>query len=305
MPRILVSGLINIETTLRADSFPIQYSPVRYPFHGVNSSVSGVGYNLAEALTHLGHHVDFLSIIGQDFAAGQVRAALAANPISDDGILSQIPHTPQSIIIYDPDGRRQIHVDLKDIQEQTYPAARFEQAMQRSDLLALCNINFSRPMLHTARKAEKLIASDVHTIGDLHDDYNTDFMAAANILFVSDENLPMPPENWAKALLQTYANEIVVIGLGAEGALLAVRKDNFIGRFPAVQVRPIVNTIGAGDALFSAFIHSYLHNANPYEAIQKAILFAGYKIGAISAAEGFLGANELEELYVERQSVIG
>ncbi|MBC8330613.1 MAG: carbohydrate kinase family protein [Anaerolineae bacterium] len=296
MPRILVSGLINIETTLRVDDFPIHYSPVRYPFHGVNSSVSGVGYNLAKALTCLGNRVNFLSIIGQDFAAGQVRATLAADQIGDDYILSQITHTPQSVIIYDPDGRRQINVDLKDIQEQTYPAARFEQAMQRSDLLALCNINFSRPMLHAARKAGKLIASDVHTIGDLHDDYNADFMAAANILFMSNESLPMPPEDWAKALLKTYHNEIIVIGLGEKGALLAVRKDNFIGRFPAVQVRPIVNTIGAGDALFSAFIHSYLHSANPYAAIRKAILFAGYKIGAISAAEGFLGSKEFDEL---------
>jgi ribokinase len=42
---ILVSGLINIETTLKVDSFPIEYSPVRYPFFGVNSAVSGVGYN--------------------------------------------------------------------------------------------------------------------------------------------------------------------------------------------------------------------------------------------------------------------
>jgi len=47
MPNILVSGLINIETTLRVDGFPIAYNPVNYPFFGVNSSVSGVGYNIA------------------------------------------------------------------------------------------------------------------------------------------------------------------------------------------------------------------------------------------------------------------
>ena len=47
MSRILVSGLINIETTLKVDGFPIPYFPVRFPFHGVNSTVSGVGYNIA------------------------------------------------------------------------------------------------------------------------------------------------------------------------------------------------------------------------------------------------------------------
>ena len=259
MSRILVSGLINIETTLKADGFPIEYFPVRYLFNGVHSSVSGVGYNLSKALTTLGHEVDFLSLIGRDLTGGQVRATLAADGISDANVISQIAHTPQSVIIYDESGRRQINVDLKDIQEQVYPKERFEAAMQKADLLALCNVNFSRPMLKLARKAGKLVATDVHTISDLHDDYNSDFMAAANILFMNNEHLPMSPEEWAKTLFKTYQNDIVVIGLGAEGVLLAVRKDDFIGRFPAVQVRLIVNTIGAGDALFSAFLHGYLH----------------------------------------------
>jgi len=300
MSRILVSGLVNIETTLKADGFPIHYTPVRYPFYGVNSSVSGVGYNLSKALTILGHQVDFLSLIGRDLAGGQVRAALNADGISDANIVSQIENTPQSVIIYDESGRRQINVDLKNIQEQVYPQERFERAMQRSDLLALCNINFSRPMLKVAKEAGKLIATDVHTIGDLHDEYNSDFMAAANILFMSDENLPGSPEEWAQALFKTYQNDIVVIGLGAKGALLAVRKDDFMGRFPAVQVRPIVNTIGAGDALFSSFLHGYLQTGDPYASIQRAILFAGYKIGSVSAAGGFLSADQLDELVKSR-----
>ncbi len=255
-----------------------------------------MGYNLSKALTILGHQVDFLSLIGKGLAAGQVRAVLKADDISDTNIISQIEETPQSVIIYDENRRRQINVDLKNIQEQIYPAERFEQAMQQADLLALCNINFSRPMLKVARDAGKLIATDVHTISDLHDDYNRDFMAAANILFMSDEYLPMSPEEWAKALLKTYQNDIAVIGLGAEGALLAVRKDDFIGRFPAVQVRRVVNTIGAGDALFSSFLHSYLWTRDPYLSIQQAIVFAGYKIGGISAADGFLNADELDKL---------
>lgn len=299
MSRILISGLINIETTLKVDGFPIEYFPVRYPFNGIHSSVSGVGYNLSKALTTLGHDVDFLSLIGQDLAGGQVRAALAAEGISDANVLAQIAQTPQSVIIYDESGRRQINVDLKDIQEQVYPRERFDAAMQKADLLALCNVNFSRPMLQKARTLGKLVASDVHTIGNLQDAYNSDFMAAANILFMSDEALPMPPEAWAKTLFRTYPNDIVVIGLGAKGALLAVRKDDFIGRFPAVQVRPIVNTIGAGDALFSSFLDGYLRTGNPYTSIQRAILFAGYKIGGISAADGFLNAGELDKLVLQ------
>lgn len=54
MNPILISGLINLETSLRVDGFPLPYFPVRYPFFGVNSTVSGVGFNVAKALTTLG-----------------------------------------------------------------------------------------------------------------------------------------------------------------------------------------------------------------------------------------------------------
>ncbi len=53
MSPILVSGLINIETTVRVDRFPIPYFPVRYPFFGVRSTVSGVGLNVSKALKNL------------------------------------------------------------------------------------------------------------------------------------------------------------------------------------------------------------------------------------------------------------
>ena len=295
MSRILVSGLINIETTLKVDGFPLPYYPVCYPFHGVNSTVSGVGYNLAKALTILGDEVSFLSIIGEDMAAQQVCLALEADQISAENVRSLMPHTAQSVIIYDRDGRRQIHTDLKDIQESVYPVEVFECEMARCDLLALCNINFSRPFLKMARQAGKTIATDVHTIGELYDEYNRDFMRSANILFMSDEALPTSPEDWARQVVHAYGTEVLVIGLGAQGALLSVRADNFMERIPAVQVRPVVNTIGAGDALFSAFVHMYLQSSDPYDAIQKAVVFASYKIGEKGAAEGFLTYTELED----------
>ncbi|MGD8595443.1 MAG: carbohydrate kinase family protein [Anaerolineae bacterium] len=297
MSSILVSGLINIEVTLRVDCFPIEYSPVRYPFHGVGSSVSGVGYNISKALTTLGDKVRFVSITGQDGAASLVQANLDREGIPGKYVIRGMEHTPHSVILYDEQGRRQINVDLKDVQEQGYPEALFDQALETCELAVLCNVNYSRPLLHRAKRAGKPIATDVHTLANLHDAYNRDFMAAADILFMSDELLPVPPAVWARKVLDAYGPEIVVIGLGAEGALLAVRRDGFVARIPAVSPRPIVNTIGAGDALFSAFVHYYCRDRDPYQAIQKAVVFAGYKIGTKGAAEGFVSEAELERLY--------
>src|SRR5512135_1175884 len=118
MASILVSGLINLETTLRVDRFPIEYAPVRYPFFGVNHSVSGVGYNVARALTTLGDGVRFLSLVGQDPAGNLAMHALDSAGIPAHDVLQKLERTAQSVILYDPAGRRQIHVDLKDIQDQ-------------------------------------------------------------------------------------------------------------------------------------------------------------------------------------------
>jgi len=296
MPDILVSGLINIETALRIGEFPLEYNPVNYPFYGIQSSVAGVGYNIARALTALGDRPVLLSLIGRDdFAAGLVHETLQKNGIHPHGVLGLADQTAQSVILYDSQGKRQIHVDLKNIQELTFPADKYDKALEGCDIAALCNINFSRGMLAPARNSGKLVATDIHAIDTLDDPYNQDFMEFADVLFMSHENLPLPPEEWARAVFGRYKNRIIVIGLGAEGCLLAVREDGFLERIPAVTTRPVVNSIGAGDALFSAFLHHFAVSRDPYLAIRSAVVFASYKIGAVSAADGFLNEADLTQ----------
>ncbi|WP_420641243.1 carbohydrate kinase family protein [Candidatus Leptofilum sp.] len=296
MSKILVCGHTNIETTLAIEAFPIEYSPMRYPFFGIQTAVAGVGYNITKALTTLGSQVNFLTMVGDDFLGQQVRQQAEADTISSKYIVTRMPQTAQAVILYDKQGKRQGHTDLKDVQERPFPPELFQQALQGSDLAILCNVNYTRPFLAQAQQAGIPIATDVHTIADLDDDYNRDYMAAATILFMSDERLPLPPEQWAKKVQNKFGAEIVVIGLGTKGALLAVKADNFCERLPAVQTRPIVNTIGAGDSLFSSFNHFYRKSKNPYAALQKATLFASYKIGTEGAAAGFLTESELKQL---------
>jgi acarbose 7IV-phosphotransferase len=293
---ILVSGLINIETTLLVEGFPIPYNPVRYPFFGVNSTVSGVGFNIALALQALGDRPRLLSLVGRDLAGELVMQALKAASLPSEGVLQELEQTAQSVILYDRTGDRSINTDLKDIQDKDYPAELFLAALSRCSLVVLCNINFSRPYLKKARQAGKLVATDVHAIASLEDEYNRDFMENADILFMSDERLPCSPEQWVHLVLERFPAEIVVVGMGAQGALLAVRSQSYQGRFPAVYTRPVISTVGAGDALFSAFVHFYHESGDPYWSLKLATTFASFKIGETRAAEGFLPAQRLFEL---------
>lgn len=295
MARILISGLINIETTLRIEEFPLGYSPVNYPFGGIASRISGVGLNVTRALQVLGHDVVLASMVGRDPAGRWVRDQLARWGLSDEHVIDSLDATPQSVIVYDRSGKRQIHVDLKTIQDTAYPVDRLEKIWGSLDLAVLCNINFSRGLIPAAKSHGVSIATDVHAIADFDDTYNRDFMAAADILFLSHEQLPVEPERAMSELRQRYHNTMIVAGLGAEGAMIAHRDDPTPTRLPAASARPIVSTIGAGDALFSSFLHGWLQHHHHLKALRHAIVFAAWKIGEATASEGFLTAVELAE----------
>lgn len=299
MSTILVAGLINIETTVKVDGFPIHYSPVRYPFWGVQATVSGVGYNVAKALTILDDEVRLLSMIGGDLAGGLVQEQLKVDGIRPGYVIRELRETPRSVILYDSDGRRQINVDLKDVQDCAYPRALFDTAAMDIDVAVLCNVNFSRPFLAQCKERGIPVATDVHAISDLESDYDRDYMACADILFMSHENLPCPPTEWLRWLWQRYDTPVAVIGLGGDGALLGLKETGRIEHVPAVHTRPIVNTIGAGDALFSAFVHAFAASRDPIAALRRAVVFASYKIGTAGAADGFLDADALERVFQE------
>ncbi|MBF0501555.1 MAG: carbohydrate kinase family protein [Candidatus Riflebacteria bacterium] len=302
MKHLLVAGLINLETTLRIEEFPVPYFPVRYPFNGVRSTVSGVGFNLATALTRLGSPIRFLSLIGNDPVGGLVRHALSTEGIDGEHILPILSETPQSVILYDAYGKRQINVDLKEIQETPFPASSFLPALDNASMAALCNVNFTRPFLREARHRGIPVATDVHAISSLDDAYNLDYLQAADILFASDEALGRPPEDWAREVISRFPARIVVVGMGRRGAMLVTREDGIAGTFPAVFTRPVKNTIGAGDALFSAFLHGLTKGADPVRALRRAMLFASWKIGETGAAMGLLSESSLLDLERNIQS---
>jgi len=292
MNNILVSGHITIETTVKIERFPIEYSPIEYKFNGVNSTVSGVGYNIAKALKTLGGNPTLFSIIGNDIYQNIVKHEIKNIGVNEKYVLPIIKGTSQSIILYNENARK-IILDLKDIQEAKYPLNNLNEIINDIDMAVLCNINFSRDMLKVVKNYKKLIASDVHVVYDVNDEYNKDFMEYSDILFLSNENILGRENIFLQELINIYNNQIIVIGMGENGLLMYVREKNEIKHYEAVRTREIVNTIGAGDALFSAFIYFFNKTNDPYYSIEKAIIFASYKIGEKGAAQGFLTEAEL------------
>jgi ribokinase len=295
MNNILVCGLTNIETTLKIDGFPIEYSPIEYRFFGVNSSISGVGYNIVKALKVLGNTPYFFTIIGNDVYKNIIFSDLEKDKIDTKYVLPLLEQTVHSGILYD-DNKRKILLDLKDIQETKYPAKIIEEVIDQIDIGIICNINFSRDFLKILKENKKTIATDVHVLSDIDDNYNNDFLKYSDILFLSNENICGNEDGFMKQIIQKYNHEIIVITMGENGLLIYTKEKNEIKHFPAVKTREVVNTIGAGDALFSCFIHYYNKTKEPYYSIKMATIFASYKIGENGGSKGFLPEKELEEL---------
>jgi len=297
MKNILVSGLITIETTVRIDRFPVNYSPVDYQFNGINTTISGVGFNIAKALKTLGASPVFLSIIGNDIYLNIIMDEVNRLNLDNKFILPIIDSTAQSIILYNEE-KRKIILDLKNIQDIKYPVKNIDTVLNDIDIAALCNINFSRGLLKIFKDAGKIIASDVHVVCDVNDEYNMDFMRYSDILFLSNENILGSEYDFLNQLIGKYNNKIIVIGLGGSGLLLFNRENNEIKQYPAVKTRKVVNTIGAGDALFSSFIYFFAKTNSVQYSIEKALVFASYKIGGKGAAEGFLHEKDLLDICI-------
>lgn len=296
--KILISGLVNMETTLGVDEFPLSYSPIVYPCFKIDLHPSGVGLNVVKALIALGNIINLVSILGKDFNGDVVLEYLHNSGIDTKYILRCMDETPLSVALYDKHGHRQIHCDLKDIQEKEYNVSLIEKAIDECSILVLCNINFSRDIIKLAKEKNKIIATDVHVLCDVKDEYNREFMENSNILFLSDEGISgCTAEEFIKKLKEEYDNDIIVIGQGEKGSLLYVKEDNTIVHYDAVKTRKIVNTVGAGDALFASFLNYYNKTSDPYISLKKAMVFASYKIGENGASKGFVNEEQLEKLY--------
>lgn len=300
--KIFVSGLLNVETTVAVRGFPIEYYPIDYSFFGINSNVSGVGYNIAKALKTLGDEVNLVSFLGGDEEGRRVVSQLEADEISSVNISFSLKNTPVSAVLFDNEGRRQIYCDLKDIQERSANPEKYTDELKSCDIAAICNINFNRELIKRAKKLGTLTATDVHVLSDVSDEYNRDFMENADILFLSDENLPCEAEGFIRQIYKRFHNKIIVLGMGDKGAMLFMGEQDKLFEIPAYKSGKIINTIGAGDALFSAFLHYYAKGLSAEKALEKAVVFAGIKIGFNGASLGFSTEKEIDDIIIRNSA---
>jgi sugar/nucleoside kinase (ribokinase family) len=117
------------------------------------------------------------------------------------------------------------------------------------------------------------VSVDLQDLDDIDDAYRAEFVAAADVLFMSGANLAHP-ESAAAELAARRGGRIAVVGDGPRGCLVAAR--GRVDRYPAVTLpRPIVDTNGAGDNLAVGLLVAHLLDGLPLaRSVQRAQLGA-------------------------------
>ncbi len=282
MSKFMVAGFVQMETIIKVEALPVPYKQFESIPDLVNSGIGGAGFNEAMALKWLGNEVDFMSMVARNMSRRQIEAYLKTFDVNlkTDYVLPMLDGMPTSVILYCK-GKKQTFEDVKDIRHVEYDYDLLESRIQDKDMILMSNCNFCRPIIGLAKKYQKPLAVNVRSMRAEKIANKEDFLAAADILYISDDDLESDHYDCIKECREKYDPEIVIMGIGDKGVILYTKEDNSVIEYRPVKTNEIVNTIGAGNALFSSFMHYYVKTKNAKEAIKNALLFASYKIGFV------------------------
>ncbi len=295
MSKFLVAGVTQIETIVRVNKIPVNYAPLTSAKDSIFTAVGGDAYNESLALEWLGDEVCFMSIVGRNQDLGILNPPDRKITLSTEYIVPQMNETPTEVVLYDKDRRQQIFEDIKDLRENVYDMSMVAPIAESCDMMVLANANFCRPFAKEAAKRNKPIAVNIRNYNPEKEKYNTDFLEPAKILYFSDDTLTEDPYDFIDRMSSTYGTEIIILGQGSEGLILFDKTHNLRVHYKTVKTNEVVNTIGAGNALFACFLHYYLETGDSVNAIKNALLFASYKIGYMGTSNGFMTVDQMEQ----------
>ncbi len=295
MSRFIVAGITQLETIVKVKELPIQYTPYTGERDTIYISAGGDAFNESLALKWLGDDVEFMSVVGEKENLAIFNPAGREVTLSTEYILPILKETPMEVLLYDVQRRKQHFEDLKDIRDAKYDMTKAEPLISECDMVVLSNVNFCRPFIDIALKQKKKLAVKIHSFTREKETYNEDFLNNANILYFNDDSIDEEPFGFIKEMREKYDPDIIIFGQGGKGVILFDKEKEITVHYDAVKSSQIVNTAGAGNALFACFLHYYQKTGDSKTAIHKALLFAANKIGYMGTSNGFMTEDQLEQ----------
>lgn len=291
---ILVVGTAGIQVTIPIEKFPLEYRTIQLMDDLVTTDVAGVGYSAIQILNRLGAETTFLTGIGNDSYAEIIKEKVLS---AGSKVLYEIKDKESliSVILYDKEGNRMIlregRMDyLYKMNPDVY------KDLGEYDVALITLAGFSKELLPILKEKGIPIVTDMQTSNNLTNEFGKPFMEHSDIIFFSNDHFEGDLKEEVKRLYKKYQFEVIGVGLGKEGCLIYTDDEFYQVKPPKVNV---VNTVGAGDTLFSTFVHYYYKSENAKVAITKAVIHSSHKVQYRTASTGFLTDHEIEEKYYE------
>ena len=278
---VLIVGNAGLDTMVYLDSDRIDLDRDS-TFSRTVDRVGHTGAFCARGFAGLDRRTRFLGALGHDHPGMAVRESLGKHGVELLEFLDP-DGTARSVNLMTPDGRRRAFYDGRGHMGLTAPRELVSEGLARVRLAHFAIPNWARFLLPTARKAGVVVSVDLQDIDDPADEYRRDFIEHADIVFLSAAHLADPPSAAVEVMRQGPAR-VVVVGLGADGALTAVRPVAAPDDLAGVQIShhrpldldlPIVDTNGAGDGLSVGFLDAFVfEGAGVAESVRRGQILA-------------------------------
>lgn len=266
---VLILGGASLDTIIHLPVLPEPEPQTIWPtasYRALGSTGAGKSLNLAA----LEQPVIFHTLLGKDTEGHQIRDALAHPRIR---VLEEETDGPteQHVNLMSADGKRISLFIQPPPEPEDIDWLPVQQATTECCLVVVNILGYTRSALPWLKSAGLPIWTDLHDY-DGENPYHQPFIDAAQVIFLSSDNLA----NYRITMKQLVGRgkAFVVCTHGSAGATLLTREGAWMEQ-PAMEVPAVIDTNGAGDAFFSAFLYRYLQGGELADCL---------KAGAINGA---------------------
>ena len=296
---VVVIGNVGIDTNVYMPGGEVDFD-VEANFTQNLDYVGQAGGYASRGYARLGKRTAFIGHVGDDYHGRFIREAFARDGIDTTALFIDPMGTARSVNFLYQDGRRKNFYDGKG-HMTLRPDLEVCRAVLAGVRLAHFNIpNWARHLLPVARELGLMVACDIQDVVAVDDAYRRDFVEYADVLFCSAVNYP-DPTPLIESFLAASPDQIVVVGMGAEGCALGTRDG--VQFFPAVDMEaPVVDTNGAGDGLAVGFLTSYaLDNYSLTDSVWRGQIAARYTCTQKASSSNLITMGELDSCHSQVQ----
>lgn len=242
----------------------------------------GMGGNVACAASQMGLHAGMVSWVGDDADGRQILNNLKEFGVDTTHLITQ-PNTltNYTTILLDSSGEKAIIIVPTSFDTLTFTPDL--TAYLSSARLVYCTAFDLEQLARVAsvvHAANHLLCTDIEPVAGLQDDSLRRVLELVDIAFIDAGPFEADRYDETARDLQAMGPQLVVMGLGAAGALAC--QAGHIERCAAFKV-PVIDTTGAGDCFTAAFLAAFLRQLPLPAALKYGCAAAALSIQAHGA----------------------